>query len=71
MKDLIEALTIFMSHGDVSYPTHCEHDIMYIYPKGPHDFTEAELVRLEELGFIPDAEFGDEGAFSSYRFGSC
>ena len=30
MKDLIEALNIFLKYGNPKYPTHCEHDIMYV-----------------------------------------
>lgn len=34
MKDLIEALTIFQKYKDVDYPTHCEHDVLYIMAVG-------------------------------------
>ena len=30
MKDLIEALQIFSKYTDTGWPTHCEHDVMYI-----------------------------------------
>lgn len=66
MKDLIEALTIMMKNGDVKHPTHCSHDELNIYPK-IMDFTDDEMKRLEELGFMPN----DMGGFYSFRFGSC
>lgn len=72
MRGLIEAFTIFLKYGEVAYPTHCEHDIMYVYPAEPISaFTQTDLDRLEELGFTPDSEFSEEGAFSSYKYGSC
>lgn len=67
MKDLIEALQIMMKHGDVQYPTHCEHDQLNIFPANM-DFTEEELARLDELSFIINE---DETGFYSFRFGSC
>lgn len=67
MEDLIEALQIMLKHGNVEYPTHCEHDELHVYPNSM-DFTEDELARLEELGFHSD----DEGSgFYSFKYGSC
>lgn len=66
MKDLIEALQIFMKYcGDVKYPTTCEHDELYINCVKPEQVTEEDLKRLDELGFFPYEDF----AFVSYRFG--
>lgn len=65
MKDLIEALTIMLKHGDVDYPCHCEHDMLTVYPNSM-EFTEEELARLEELGFHEQ-----EHGFYSFRYGSC
>lgn len=65
MKDLIEALTIMLKHGDVYHPTHCEHDTLHVYPNSM-EFTEEELARLEELGF-----YSQDGGFYSFRYGSC
>lgn len=67
MNDLIKALQIMLKHGDVSRPTHCEHDMLYVFPNSM-DFTEEEFTELEELGFYPDNE--QEG-FYSFRYGSC
>ena len=67
MNDLIEALQIMMKHGDVDYPTHYEHDTLYIFPNNM-DFTEEEFAELEELGFHSDNE--NEG-FYSFKYGSC
>ena len=68
MENLIKALQIFLKHGDVAYPTHCEHDVLYIFPQSD-DFTDEELAELEKLGFYhnDDAGYG----FKSYHYGSC
>jgi len=66
MKDLIEALTIMKSKGNVERPCYCEHDELHVYPASM-DFTEAEFKRLEELSFFPN----DMDGFMSYRFGNC
>lgn len=66
MNDLIEALKIMMKRGDVKNPTHCVHDELHVYPAN-FDFTDDELQRLNNLGFLPN----DMGGFMSFRFGSC
>lgn len=69
MKDLIEALTILLKYGDTYNPTHCEHDILYVFAGVKVSEMNAEDVkRLEELSFSPDEESGT--GFYSYRFGS-
>lgn len=68
MKDLIEALNIFLKYGDYSNPTHCEHDVLWVVGYNPEDFTEDDMKRLKELGFFY-AE--DDECFQSYRYGSC
>jgi len=67
MKDLIEALTIFLKYGDPKYPTNCSHDELYV-DIDPDKVSEEDKKRLDELGFFVNEEL--EG-FSSYRFGSC
>lgn len=66
MKDLIEALTIFLKYGDPYAPTHCEHDELTVCID-PSLVSAEDLARLEALSFRPSRE-GDY--FSSYRFGS-
>lgn len=66
MKDLIEALQIFLKYENQQWPTGCEHDVMYVYIK-PEDVSEQDIVRLEDLGFGVDV---DLECFRSYRFGS-
>lgn len=59
-----------LQYGDVPFPTHCEHDVLYVFPALPFDdFAPEDLARLDELGFIFN-EDGGEG-FLSYRYGSC
>jgi hypothetical protein len=70
MKELIEALTILAKYMDAEekWPTHCEHDVLYVCNIESEDVSEEDMNRLDELGFIPDE---DEGGFMSFRFGSC
>ena len=67
MDDLIAALTILRKYGNPQWPTHCEHDILYVAI--PHeDVTAEDKVALDKLGFRPS----DEGpGFYSFKFGSC
>ena len=66
MKDLIEALTIFMKYcGNESYPTKCDHDMLFVNCVAPNEVSDEDKNKLKELGFIPYEDF----AFVSYRFG--
>lgn len=65
MKDLIEALQIFLKYGNPEYPTHCEHDKLTVCID-PADVSEEDKARLEELGFHEDCQ-----DFYSYKYGSC
>lgn len=67
MKDLIEALTIFLKYGDPKYPTNCSHDELYVDIE-PDKVSEEDKKRLDELGFFPN---DDNDGFISFRFGSC
>ncbi len=66
MSKLIEALTIFLKYGDPTFPTHCEHDEMFVLIK-PALVSPEDLAKLDELGFIPS---DDGDSFYSYRYGS-
>lgn len=66
MENLIKALTIMASKGDVSHPTHCGHDELHVFPKSM-DFTEDEFKTLDDLGFFPN----DMDGFMSFKYGSC
>lgn len=69
MKDLIEALRIFLKYKNSDCPTHCEHDVMYIMDIDPDEVSHEDKKRLDELGFFVGNEFGEE-VFMSYKFGS-
>jgi hypothetical protein len=64
MKELIEALQIFLKYGNPDYPTHCEHDELYV-DCDPKLVSKKDLKRLEKLGFSPN----DVNGFISYKFG--
>jgi hypothetical protein len=67
MEDLIKALTIFLKYGNPKWPTHCEHDVLWIVDISPSDVSEEDLKELDTLGFFVSEE--DE-CFQSFRFGS-
>ena len=69
MKQLIEALTILLKYGNPDYPTHCEHDVMYICGIEPEQVSEEDQAKLKELGFNIGRESGENG-FYSVRYGS-
>lgn len=66
IRNLIKALEIFASYGDIEYPTHCEHDEMSVLVS-PADVVPADIGRLEKLGFLAVQE---EDCFISFRYGS-
>lgn len=68
MKDLIEALQIFLKYGNPYAPTHCEHDVLTVMID-PSDVSDEDIARLDELGFDVGSEYGQE-MFTSFRFGS-
>lgn len=59
MEELIRALTILSHymrddyHND--YPTHCEHDVLYVCGVKLNQMDVASVNRLIELGFTPGA----------------
>lgn len=65
MEDLIKAFQIFLKYGNPDYPTHCEHDILYVMID-PNDVSEEDIKKLDELGFFAN----DVDGFSSYKYGS-
>jgi len=70
MKDLIEALTIFLKYGNPAYPTHCEHDVLVICNIEPSDVSDEDKKRLDELGFFVSDNVDYDNGFISFRFGS-
>jgi len=68
MKDLIEALQIFLKYADEEWPTNCSHDELTIMGVDKKDVSDADVDRLEELGFNWSDE--DDGYFYSFKFGS-
>ncbi len=66
MKDLIEALTIFLKYADEHCPTDCEHDELTIANISYDEVSEEDRDRLSEIDF----EWSDEnGCWTSFRFG--
>jgi len=63
-EKLIAALQIFSKYSDTQWPTHCEHDTLYVCVE-PSAVSEEDKTTLLDLGFIPNGE-----NFSSYTFGS-
>jgi hypothetical protein len=68
MKDLIEALQILGKYQkETRWPTHCEHDVLYVGGIDEGAIPSDEVARLDDLGFHWDDSIE---CWSSYRFGS-
>jgi hypothetical protein len=63
MKELIEALQImlrYFKNADEKFPTHCEHDILYVWGVDFDKIPLDDVLRLYELGFIPGSDYDCE-----------
>jgi hypothetical protein len=67
MEKLIEALQILLKYDNPKYPTHCEHDVLYINVDN-YNVSNDDKARLEALGVIENDE---NGKFMSFRYGAC
>lgn len=67
MEDLIKALQIFLKYGNPGWPTHCEHDVLWICEIDPNEVSDEDKKQLDGLGFFIDE--CDE-CFKSFKFGS-
>ena len=70
MSALIEALQIFLQYKDLEWPTHCEHDVLYIMGVTQEEVSDEHKKRLDELGFEWGSDAGGEECWLSYRHGS-
>ena len=68
MEQLIEALQIFLKYKNEDYPTHCEHDVMYIVGVDKDEVSPEDIERLDKLGFFWSEEDGE--GFISFKYGS-
>jgi len=67
MEELIKALQIFLKYKNVNYPTHCEHDTLYVVGYEKVEITEEDKAELDKLSFFFDE---DDNCWKSYRYGS-
>ena len=67
MRKLIEALEIFAKYKDLPYPTHCEHDVLWIMGVTQEEVSEEDAKRLDALGFFWS---DSEECWQSFRYGS-
>lgn len=67
MKDLIFALQILLKYGNPDYPTHCEHDELWICGINPNDVSKDDKEKLDELGFFVSES---DNCFKSHKYGS-
>lgn len=65
MKNLIKALTLLLKYDNPEYPTHCEHDTLYILIS-PKTVSNEDLKKLDDLNIHADYE---EDHFFSYHYG--
>lgn len=70
MKKLIEALTIFAKYKDLEWPTHCEHDALFIMGITEDEVSPEDQARLKQLHFFFSEDAGGEPGWMSYHFGS-
>lgn len=70
MKDLIEALQIFLKYTDSKYPTNCSHDMLWVNVD-PELVSDEDKARLDELGFFVSEDYDYAEGFCSFRYGSC
>ncbi len=66
MDDLIEALRMLKTYENPQWPTHCEHDVLWVLVD-PSLVSPSDIETLDKLGFFADEE--DE-CFKSYKYGS-
>ena len=67
MDKLIQALQIFMKYKNEQWPTHCEHDVMYVVGISEEEVSKEDKLKLDELGFIWSKS---DDCWISFRFGS-
>lgn len=67
MKELIEALQIFLKYKNEKWPTHCEHDIMCIVGIDKDEISAEDAKRLDELSFFWNEEYD---CWASFKYGS-
>ena len=68
MEKLIKALQIFLKYDNPQFPTHCEHDELWICGDfDPEKMSAEDLAELEKLEFTWDE---NDDSFKSYWFGS-
>lgn len=63
---LIEALQIFKKYNNTTFPTSCEHDMLFVNKVTPDEVSPEDREKLQYLGFVPYEDFG----WVSYDFGS-
>lgn len=68
MKQLVEALQIFLKYGNPDCPTHCDLYQLTICGIDPADVSDEDKAELENLGFIVSNEYGKE-TFVSFKYG--
>lgn len=67
MEDLIKALKIFQKYANLDYPTHCEHDELWIMGVTQADVSDEDHSELLALGFFVDEE---DNTYKSFLYGS-
>ncbi len=67
MKELIEALQIFLKYKNLDRPTYCEGEVFYVVDIPIDLISKEDICRLHELSFQWSIE---NNAWHSSRFGS-
>jgi len=69
MEELIKALQILLKYGNHEYPTHCEHDTLFIVGIKAEDISNEDKIEVEKLGFEVGNEDGLDQIYS-LKYGS-
>lgn len=69
MKDLIEALQIFLKYKNERWPTYCGHEVLYIMGVTKDEVSKEDQERLEHLGFFWGNGLS-EPCWQSFRYGN-
>lgn len=67
MKELIEALEIFLKYKNENFPTHCEHDVLHVVGVSQEEVSLEDTETLNGLGFYWTDSTDN---WVSYKYGS-
>jgi hypothetical protein len=67
MINLIKALQIFAKYKNLQFPTHCEHDVLFVVGITKDEVSKEDQGKLDTLGFMYS---DNEDSWISFMYGS-